>query len=264
MSATFCTLARMSLSAHGQALGIDVGGSAIKGTVVDLETGNAVGERITIATPQPATPDAVAQKIGEIARRCEWNGPVGVALPSVIRNQVALTAANIDSSWVGTNAREVCVRQLGTTEISVLNDADAAGVAEVAFGGEQIRQGAVLFLTFGTGIGSAFFVDGTLFPNTELGHMTVGDDEAEHLASAAVKDREDLSFAEWAHRVDGVLHEFERLFNPVQFVVGGGISEAADRWVPHLTVRTPVTVAQLRNHAGMVGAAMAAAAHLAP
>ena len=264
MSATFCTLARMSLSAHRQALGIDVGGSAIKGAVVDLETGELLGERITIATPQPATPDSVARTIGEIARRCAWSGPVGVALPSVIRNQVALTAANIDPSWVGTNAREVCARHLETTEISVLNDADAAGVGEVAFGGEQIRKGAVLFLTFGTGIGSAFFVDGTLFPNTELGHMTVGDAEAEHLASSAVKDREDLGFAEWAQRVDGVLREFERLFNPSRFVVGGGISEAADRWVPHLKVHTPVAVAQLRNRAGIVGAAMAAAAHLTP
>lgn len=254
----------MSHTAHARALGIDVGGSAIKGAVVDLGTGEFVGDQITVPTPRPATPEAVARTIAEISRRAGWSGPVGVALPSVIKDQVALSAANVDSSWIGTNARDVLAGHLETSDISVLNDADAAGLAEVAFGEASIREGAVLFLTFGTGIGSAFFVDGTLFPNTELGHMTVGDAEAEHQASSAVKDREGLSFAGWAQRVDVVLHEFERLFNPTRFVVGGGISEAADRWVPHLTVRTPVVVARLRNRAGIVGAAMAAGEHLAP
>ncbi|QPK82491.1 ROK family protein [Corynebacterium qintianiae] len=246
------------------ALGIDVGGSGIKGAVVDLSTGEFVGGQITIETPQPATPEAVADTIAEIARRAQWTGPVGVALPSVIKGQVALTAANVDPAWVGTNAHEVLARRLDTSEISVLNDADAAGLAEVAFGGAQIRDGAVIFLTFGTGIGSAFFIDGRLFPNTELGHMTVGCAEAEHQASSAVKDREQLSFEQWAGRVDTVVREFDRLFNPALFVVGGGISEDADSWVPLLTVETPVVAAKLRNRAGIVGAAMAAAEHLNP
>lgn len=254
----------MTNPAQGRALGVDVGGSAIKGAVVDLTTGEFVGQRITITTPRPATPEAVAQAIAQLADRAQWDGPVGVALPSVIKSQVALTAANVDPAWVGTNAHELLSRHLSTTEISVLNDADAAGLAEVAFGAASIREGAVVFLTFGTGIGSAFFIEGTLFPNTELGHMMVGGAEAEHLASSAVKDREGLSFRAWAERVDAVLQEFERLFNPTAFVVGGGISEVADRWVPHLRTTAPVVVAKLRNRAGIVGAAMAAAEHLNP
>lgn len=256
-------LARMT-NRSPRALGIDVGGSGIKGAVVDLDTGEFACDLIVIPTPQPATPDAVAAAIADLARRASWDGPVGVALPSVIKDQVALTAANVDPAWVGTNAHELLARHLGTASISVLNDADAAGLAEVAFGGAAVRDGAVIFLTFGTGIGSAFFVDGVLFPNTELGHMTVGNAEAEHQASSAVKDRLGLSFPQWAGRVDTVLREFERLFNPAAFIVGGGISEDADAWVPLLTVDTPVIPATLRNRAGIVGAAMAAAVHLTP
>lgn len=244
--------------------GVDIGGSGVKGAVVDLRTGVFVGERVKIATPQPATPEAVAEVVGQIVDECAWEGPVGITLPSVVTQQVARSAANIDESWVGTNVHDLFTQALGRETISVLNDADAAGIAEVAFGSDTARSGAVIFLTFGTGIGSAFLVDGTLFPNTELGHMLVDGTEAEHFASSAAKDREELSYRKWAKRVDKVLHEYDRLFNPAAFIVGGGISRHADKWVPLLTVDTPVAPAALRNRAGIVGAAMAAQDHVAP
>ncbi|MEX3503866.1 polyphosphate--glucose phosphotransferase [Corynebacterium sp. LK2510] len=244
--------------------GVDVGGSGIKGAVVDLASGEFVGDRIKISTPKPATPDAVANTIAEIVQRAEWDGPVGVTLPSVIKDQVALTAANIDPSWVGTNVHKVLASRLGDRELAVLNDADAAGLAEVAYGEAAAREGCVIFLTFGTGIGSAFLANGVLFPNTELGHLIVNGTEAEHLASSAVRDREELSYKAWAKRVSTVLNEFERLFNPSAFVVGGGISRKAHKWVPLLSVSTEVIPAQLRNRAGIVGAAMAAAEHVTP
>ncbi|AQQ15396.1 Polyphosphate glucokinase [Corynebacterium glaucum] len=244
--------------------GVDVGGSGIKGAIVDLDTGEFVSERVKITTPKPATPEAVAETVAEVLRQLEWDGPVGIALPSVIKHQVAMTAANIDPSWIGTNVHELLTHQLGGREIAVLNDADAAGLAEVAFGEADAKQGAVIFLTFGTGIGSAFFAEGKLFPNTELGHLLIDGTECEHMASSAVKDAEDLSYKKWAKRVDLVLKEYDRLFNPTAFIVGGGISRKAEKWVPELTVHVPVIAARLRNRAGIVGAAMAAHEHVAP
>ncbi|WP_083893899.1 polyphosphate--glucose phosphotransferase [Corynebacterium capitovis] len=254
---------------EGQTLGfgVDVGGSGIKGAVVDVSTGEFVGDRIKIITPQPATPDAVAQTVAEIVSQAGWTGSVGVTLPSVIIDQVAMSAANIDEEWVGTNVHDLFTRHLaplGSPSIAVLNDADAAGIAEVAFGSAQARRGAVLFLTFGTGIGSALLNDGVLVPNTELGHMLIDGVEAEEQASSAAKVRDDLSYAQWAKRVDKVLHEYERIFSPTAFVVGGGISRKSDKWVPLLTTRAPVHAAQLRNRAGIVGAALAGAGSLAP
>ncbi|GAB3075595.1 polyphosphate--glucose phosphotransferase [Corynebacterium aquatimens] len=245
-------------------LGIDIGGSGVKGAIVDYRTGEFASERIKIATPSPATPEAVAAVVSEIVRGHNWDGPVGICLPSVVVNQVARTAANIDKSWIGTDVHDLFTNALGGTNVAVLNDADAAGLAEVSFGDETARSGAVLFLTFGTGIGSAFLADGVLFPNTELGHMMIGDKEAEHLASSAAKDREELSYKKWAKRVNKVLAEYERLFNPAAFVVGGGISRNSDKWVPLLTIDTPVVPAKLRNRAGIVGAAMAARSLIQP
>lgn len=244
--------------------GIDIGGSGVKGAIVDMRTGEFVGERVKIETPQPATPEAVADTTAEIVRQLEWDGPVGICLPSVVTDQIARTAANIDDSWIGTNVHDLFAQHLPGRQLAVLNDADAAGLAEVAFGEETARSGAVIFLTFGTGIGSAFLMDGDLFPNTELGHMMVGDQEAEHQASSAVRDREELSYKKWAKRVNTVLAEYERLFNPSAFVVGGGISRKADKWVPLLSIDTPVVPATLRNRAGIVGAAMAVWKHVAP
>ena len=245
-------------------LGIDIGGSALKGAVVDVDTGRIVGQRIEIATPSPATPPAVAAAAVEIASKADWCGPVGIALPSVITRQVARTAANIDPSWVGTDVAELFSGALDGQQVAVLNDADAAGLAEVSFGDGAAREGSVLFLTFGTGIGSAFLADGVLFANTELGHLLIDDTEAEHFASSAVRTHEGLSYEAWARRVDTVLHEYERLFSPTTFVVGGGISQDADKWVPLLTVNAPVVPARLRNSAGIVGAALAVHRDVAP
>lgn len=244
--------------------GIDIGGSGVKGAIVDMRTGEFVGERIKIETPQPATPEAVAATVAEIIRQLEWDGPVGICMPSVISDHIARTAANIDESWIGTDVHDLFAQYLPGRDLAVLNDADAAGLAEVTFGDKTARSGAVIFLTFGTGIGSAFLMNGELFPNTELGHMMVGGKEAEHQASSAVRDREELSYKKWAKRVDTVLAEYERLFNPAAFVVGGGISRKADKWVPLLSIDAPVVPAKLRNRAGIVGAAMAVWKHVEP
>mgnify|MGYP001119810768 CR=1 FL=1 len=252
------------INRSGHGFGIDIGGSGVKGAEVDFSTGEFVGERIKISTPQPATPQAVAEVVAQIVEQAGWDGPVGLTLPSVVVNQVARTAANIDDSWIGCNVHNLFGAALGGRDVAVLNDADAAGLAEVAFGDEVCREGSVIFLTFGTGIGSAFLTDGALFANTELGHLLIDGTEAEHIASSAVKDRDELSYKKWAKRVDKVLHEFERLFNPSAFVVGGGISRKSEKWVPELTVQTPVMAAKLRNRAGIVGAAMAARDHVAP
>lgn len=244
--------------------GVDVGGSGIKGGVVDLDTGELVGERIKIPTPQPATPDAVAETIAEIVRIAEWEGPVGITLPSVVRDQTALLAANIDKSWVDMDCRELFGKHLPNHRTHVLNDADAAGLAEVRFGDPHARQGSVILLTFGTGIGSALLHDGLLYPNSELGHLHIGDTEAEHMASAAVKEREELSYKKWTKRVSKVLQTYEALFWPTLFVVGGGISRKHEKWIPLLECRTPVVPAKLHNNAGIAGAALAAAEGLLP
>ncbi|WP_047240361.1 polyphosphate--glucose phosphotransferase [Corynebacterium epidermidicanis] len=244
--------------------GIDIGGSGIKGAVVDLDTGELATERIRIPTPQPATPDAVAATVAQLVSLAEWEGPVGITLPSVVLAQRALTAANIDPAWVDLDVHELFSSALPARDLTVLNDADAAGLAEATFGVTEARSGACILLTFGTGIGSAFLLEGELFPNTEIGHLLVDGKEAEHRASAAIKDNKGLSYAQWAKRVDKVLHEYERLFRPTAFIVGGGISRKHEKWVPLLTVSTPVIPAQLRNNAGIVGAAMAVAKQLRP
>lgn len=244
--------------------GIDIGGSGIKGAKVDLDTGEFIGDRIKILTPQPATPEAVAATVREIVETAQWEGPVGITIPAVVRDGVALTAANIDPSWVGTDCNQLFASVLGEREISVLNDADAAGLAEVNFGDPRAKEGAVILLTFGTGIGSALLINGQLFPNSELGHLVVNGEEAEKRASSAVKDREELSYSKWAKRVSKVLAEYERLFWPKLFIAGGGISRKSEKWIPKLTVETPVVPAELRNRAGIVGAAMAVSQHVHP
>ncbi|WPF65231.1 MULTISPECIES: polyphosphate--glucose phosphotransferase [unclassified Corynebacterium] len=237
--------------------GIDVGGSGVKGARVNLDSGEFASERIKILTPQPATPEAVAKVAAKIVEQAEWTGPVGVTVPGIVRNQVVESAANIDSSWVGTNAQELFSRHLGGRAVTVLNDADAAGLAEVTYGIPEAATGPVIFLTLGTGIGSAILIDGHLYPNSELGHLEVDGKEAEHRASSAVKERKDLSYKQWAKRVDKVLHAYEALFSPSLFIVGGGISRKSEKWIPLLTCRTEVVPARLLNTAGIVGAAMA-------
>ena len=239
--------------------GIDIGGSGIKGARVDMESGEFIGERIKILTPKPATPEAVADVVAELLEQAEWDGPVGITVPAVVQNQTALTAANIDDSWIGTDCAELFSRHLavdGTPrEVAVLNDADAAGLAEARYGDPRARDGAVLLLTFGTGIGSALLVNGTLYPNTELGHLIFPAMDAEKWASSAVKEREDLSYREWARRVDRVLEEYRRILNPQRIIVGGGVSRKFEKWGPHLAVDAEIFPAVLRNRAGIVGAA---------
>jgi len=239
--------------------GVDIGGSGIKGALVDLTTGVLVEERIKIETPRPATPAAVAATVAEIVARAGWSGPVGITLPSVVTSGIARTAANIDPSWIGTDARALFAESLGGRGVTVLNDADAAGVAEDRFGAGKDVDGVVVLLTFGTGIGSAILHRGVLLPNTELGHLEVDGKEAEHRAASSVKDGKGLSYKEWAVEVTRVLRRYEDLLWPDLFIAGGGISRKHDKWIPRLENRTPVVPAALLNTAGIVGAALASA-----
>ncbi len=246
-------------ASHEVAFGVDIGGSGIKGAMVDLRTGDFVDARIKIPTPSPATPDAVADTVRTIVDRAQWAGPVGITLPSVVRGGVVRTAANIDPSWIGVPATAHFSDALGL-DCTVLNDADAAGIAEDRYGAASDVDGAVMLLTFGTGIGSALLNRGVLVPNTEFGHLEVDGKEAEHRAASSVRTRKNLSWKHWSAEVSRVLVAIERLVYPDVFIVGGGISQDSDKWVPRLTNATPVRVATLHNRAGIVGAALMAAA----
>ena len=238
--------------------GVDVGGSGIKGGIVDMDTGLLIGERIKVYTPQPATPSAVAKGIAEVVNGFGWTGPLGVTYPGVVTHGVVQTAANVDKSWIGTNARDVISAELGGQDVTILNDADAAGLAEARYGAGRDQSGLVVLLTFGTGIGSAVIHNGALIPNTELGHLEVDGKEAEHRAASSVKERNDWSYEKWAKQVTRVLEVIENVIWPDLFIAGGGISRKADKWLPLLENRTPVVAAALQNTAGIVGAAMAA------
>jgi len=240
--------------------GVDVGGSGIKGGIVDLDTGQLIGDRFKLLTPQPATPSAVAKTIAAVVNEFGWTGPLGVTYPGVVTNGIVQTAANVDSSWIGTNAREVISGELNGREVMVLNDADAAGLAEERYGAGKDNSGLVVLLTFGTGIGSAVIHNGTLIPNTEFGHLEVGGKEAEQRAASSVKDEHDWSYEKWAKQVTRVLVAIENAMWPDLFIAGGGISRKADKWLPLLENRTPVVAAALLNTAGIVGAAMASTA----
>jgi polyphosphate glucokinase len=240
--------------------GIDIGGSGIKGSTVDLDAGKLHDDRIRIPTPEPSKPDAVADVVKQIVDGFGWQGPVGITLPAVIKRGVAHTAANIDKSWRGFDAGTLFAERLGLErdDVVVLNDADAAGIAEISYGWPNDREGVVVLLTFGTGIGSALFLDGRLVPNTEFGHLEVDGHDAETRAAASVKEDKDLSWADWAGRVSRYIRGLEDLIWPDLIIAGGGVSKKADKWLPLLEVRTRVVAAELRNDAGIVGAAVAA------
>ncbi len=238
--------------------GIDVGGSGVKGGIVDLDSGQLIGDRFKLATPQPATPDAVAKTIAEVVAHFGWDGPLGVTYPGVVADGIVWTAANVDKGWIGLNAKEVVGAALDGQQVTVLNDADAAGLAEEKFGAGRDNTGVIVLLTFGTGIGSAVIHNGVLLPNTEFGHLEVGGKEAEHRAASSVKERKDWSYERWTEEVTKVLVAIENAIWPDLFIAGGGISRKADKWVPLLKNRTPVVAAALQNTAGIVGAAMAA------
>ncbi|MBN2114769.1 MAG: ROK family protein [Acidimicrobiia bacterium] len=241
-----------------EAMGIDVGGSGIKGAVVDTASGELLTERFRVATPSPSTPRAVAKAAARLVARAHWEGPLGCTVPSVVHRGVVHTAANIAPSWIGIDAAALLHQATGLPTV-VVNDADAAGVAEMRAGAGRGRGGVVLLLTFGTGIGSALFVDGHLVPNTELGHLQMWGGSAEVKAAAQAKTRESLSWAKWARRVDKYLAYVERLFSPDLLIVGGGVSRDYHRWVPLLRSRAEIVPARFRNNAGIVGAALLAA-----
>jgi polyphosphate glucokinase len=251
-------------SSTHQALGVDVGGSGVKGAVVDLDTGQLVCERFRLETPQPATPEAVTATVAEVVRHFNWSGPLGVTYPGVVVNGVVQTAANVDPSWVGRDVAHEMSVALGGQRVTVLNDADAAGLAEQRYGAGRNRDGVVVLLTFGTGIGSAVIHHGMLLPNTEFGHIEVGGKEAEHRAAASVMERRGWSYRKWTKQVTKVLVAVENAIWPDLIIAGGGISKKADKWIPLLKNRTPVVAAELLNTAGIVGAAMAAAEEQVP
>ena len=242
-----------------QLLGIDIGGSGIKGALVDIEKGELATERHRIPTPQPATPEAVSDTVAEIARHFDWTGPVGCTFPAIIKGGVAHSAANVDDSWIGVNAEQLIAEKTGCPTI-LLNDADAAGIAEMKFGAGRDQQGTVIMLTFGTGIGSAIFIKGILVPNTEFGHMEIRGKDAELRASDKVRGDKDLSWEAWAERVTEFLNRMEHLFSPDLFIFGGGVSKKYKKFFEFLKTETKVVPAELRNHAGIIGAAMAAKA----
>jgi len=246
------------------AIGVDVGGSGIKAAVVDVTTGQFLSERIRVLTPQPSTPDACVKTIARLVARVAKAAAappgtrVGVGVPCVVLGGVTKTAANIDSAWVDFPA-EPAIAKATKRPVTVVNDADAAGVAEMRFGAGRGKTGTVFVLTLGTGLGSALFFDGRLIPNTELGHMEIRGRDAERRSSAAARTTRGLSWKAWGSDLDEHLTHIHRLFSPTLFILGGGVSKNADKFIPRLTVPVPVVPAELRNDAGIVGAAMVAA-----
>ncbi|HEY5487784.1 MAG TPA: ROK family protein [Candidatus Limnocylindrales bacterium] len=247
------------------AIGIDFGGSGIKGAVVDVRTGSLVGDRLRVPTPQPSVPREVVAVMDGLIRRLvepwapgEADGfPVGVGIPAAIRNGTTMTAANIDSTWKGFPAEREMSIVLKRT-VAVGNDADVAGLAELRFGAGRGQSGLVIVLTIGTGVGSALFIDGHLVPNTEIGHLEMRGRDAEERVAESARDRLGLNWRDWAAGFDEYLHLLERLFWPDLFILGGGASKRADNYLPYVTAKTPIALATLRNNAGIVGGALIA------
>ena len=239
----------------GLVVGVDIGGTGIKAAPVDTATGSLATERILLPTPSPATPQAVAHVVGEALRHIGVPGPIGLAMPAVVRGQIVETASHIDPTWIGVNAVDFFSKVTGR-QVSVLNDADAAGVAEVRFGAARGQAGVVVMLTLGTGIGSALFIDGTLVPNSELGHLPLHGGAAEQWAAESVRERDQVSWEEYAQRLQAYLDLVQRVLWPQLIIIGGGISNVADKFLPLIELRTPIVPAQLRNHSGIIGAAM--------
>jgi len=243
-------------------LGIDIGGTGIKGAPVDVVRGELVEERFRMRTPTPATPHAVAETVAEVVSHFGWRGQVGCGFPAVVRHGRVDTAANISNKWIGVDARAMFEATTGCT-FTVLNDADVAGMAEMRLGAGRGRRGVVVVLTLGTGIGSALFVDGALVPNTEFGHLEINGRKAEQWASERVRERRNLSWKKWARRLDTYLKAVHFYTWPELIILGGGVSKRADKYVHLLSVDVEVVPAQLRNEAGIVGAAAAAAGQAA-
>jgi polyphosphate glucokinase len=238
------------------ALGVDIGGTGIKAAPVDVVAGKLTADRQKIDTPQPATPAAVADVVAKLVKNFDWTGPVGITFPGVVMNGVTRTAANVDRGWIGQDARALFAKATGL-EVSVVNDADAAGMAEMAFGAGKGVASTVLMLTLGTGIGSALFIDGILVPNTEFGHVEIRGKEAEKRAAESIREAHDLSWDKWAGRVEEYLQHMEALLSPSLIILGGGVSKQSDKFVPLIKgVQARIVPAAMLNDAGIVGAAM--------
>ncbi len=237
-------------------LGVDIGGSGIKGAVVETKSGALLEERYRLPTPQPSTPPAVAEVVGAVAEHFEWRGAIGCGFPAVVQRGVTMTAANVDPGWIGANAAELFA-DATDCPVVVLNDADAAGIAEMKFGAGKGRKGLVLIVTIGTGLGTALFIDGRLVPNTELGHIELRGEDAEIWASDAARQRKELSWETWAPYFNEYLMMLERLIWPELIILGGGASKKFPLFSSMLTVKAEVVPAQMRNEAGIVGAALA-------
>jgi polyphosphate glucokinase len=236
-------------------IGIDIGGTGIKGAPVDLDQGAFAAERIRLLTPSPATPERVLDAVADLLDQLDAPGAVGITLPAVVRGGVVETAANIDEGWIGVEATGRFSARLGRP-VAVVNDADAAGLAEMRYGAGQNRSGVVVVATLGTGIGSAVFADGVLVANTELGHLPLRGDSAERWAAESAREREDLSWKHWARRLQEYFELVERLLWPDLIIVGGGVSKKSDKFLPHIELDTEIVPAALHNDAGIVGAAL--------
>lgn len=240
-----------------QVFGLDVGGSGIKGAPVDTGTGKILDERRRVGTPHPATPEAIVETAAKVVSGAGWTGPVGCGFPAVIKDGVAHTAANIDGRSIGFDFAGALERALGS-RVRLMNDADAAGLAEARWGAARDRSGLVLVLTVGTGIGTALISNGTLVPNTELGHIELGGRDAETYASDAARKRDNLSWEKAAGRFNEYLEAIERLLWPDLIVIGGGVSKKEEKFLRHLESRAELVPAQMLNTAGLAGAALAA------
>lgn len=237
-------------------LGIDIGGSGIKGAPVDIETGKLLAERHRIPTPQPATPKTVAQTVHQIVKHFKWKGEIGCGFPAVVRHGIVRTASNIDDSWIGARAGELFTKVTGCPTL-IVNDADAAGMAEMSFGAGVNRNGTIILITVGTGLGSAIFTHGKLLPNTEFGHIMLKGKVAETIASDAARKRDDLNWKKWGNRFDKYLSRMEFFFSPDLFIIGGGASKKFEKYIKYLNTEAEIVPAQLKNEAGIVGAALA-------
>lgn len=238
-------------------LGIDVGGTGIKGAIVDTKTGDLLTERHRIPTPKPATPEAVIETIFKLVKKFDWHGPIGCGFPAAIQDEIVRTASNIDKSWIGVNAAWHIQKATGCPT-HLVNDVDAAGFAEMTFGAGKRETGTVVIVAFGTGIGTAIFNNKNLLPNTELGHMKINGMIAEHFAANSIREKEELSWKTWGTRVNEYLQTIENLFWPNLIIIGGGVSKYFDNFSPFLNLQTLVVPALNRNHAGIIGAALAA------
>jgi polyphosphate glucokinase len=238
-------------------LGIDIGGTGIKGAPVDLTTGQLTGDRFRLATPKGAKPAEVLEVVRKVEQRHGTTGPIGIVFPGVVVHGTILTAANVDKDWVGLDADALFTRELGRP-VHMLNDADAAGVAEMTFGAGRGRMGVVVMITLGTGIGSAVFLDGRLVPNTELGHIEIDGRDAEKLASGKAQEKEKLSWKDYTKRIETYLRRLDALLWPDLVIIGGGVSKESEKFLPNLKARCEVVPAKLLNNAGIVGAAMMA------